>query len=254
LPMSAAALPSGVDLSRGRVIAAGDALPIANAYRLLTHAYATFFEVPSIGGYNPLVSRESLAFSQGMDVPNFYNQPITPEVLAGFEDRAVRYWIVASDSPQKAQLEAMPGMKFLGGELPIRETSNILPYIPRTDRAIYEDMGARPLAFDEKQPQMSLPVRYAGNSMLIQLSGSAGTIAVSVGPSDGWWYRVDGGAWKQSSYKDYRMHIAVEAGSHELEVRYFDARLRSGLRISLIISFLLGMSYLLLPGLRARFS
>ena len=49
------------------------------------------------------------------------------------------------------------------------------------------------------------------------------------------------------------MHIAVEAGSHELEVRYFDARLRSGLRISLIISFLLGMSYLLLPGLRARF-
>jgi len=119
-------------------------------------------------------------------------------------------------------------------------------------RVIFEDMGAKPLAFDEATPQTSLPVRYAGNSMLIPLSGAAGTIGVSVGPSDGWWYRVDGGAWKQSGYKDYRMHIAVEAGSHELEVRYFDARLRSGLRISLIISFLLGMSYLLLPGLRAR--
>jgi hypothetical protein len=265
LPMREAALPWEMNPMRGRVIAAGDVLPITDAYRLYTHAYATFFEVPSIGGYNPLVSRDALAFSQGMDVPNFYNLPITPEVLAGFEDQAVRYWIVAADSPQQAQLEKMPGMKFLGAGLaakpdplgskkpPIHEISNILLYISRGDRAIYEDMGASPLAFDEKQPQTSLPVRYVGNSMLIQLSGSAGTIGVSVGPSDGWWYRVDGAAWKQSSYKDYRLQVAVGAGSHELEVRYFDSRLRTGLCISLIISFLLGLGYLLLPGLRARY-
>jgi hypothetical protein len=242
-----------LDPTLGRAIAVGKELPIADASRFLTHAYSTYYEVPSIGGYNPLVSRASLEFAQGIDVPNFFNLPLTPELVAGFEDRAVRYWIVATDSPQKAQLEAMPGMKYLGGGLAIHEASNILPYISRGDRAIYEDMGAKPLAFDEKQPQMSLPVRYAGNSMLIQLSGSAGTIGVSVGPSDGWWYRVDGGAWKQSGYRDYRMHIAVGVGSHELEVRYFDSRLRSGLRISLIISFLLGLSYWLLPGLRARF-
>ncbi len=87
-------------------------------------------------------------------------------------------------------------------------------------------MGAKPLAFEEATPQASLPVRYEGNSMLIRLSGSAGTIAVSVGPSDGWWYRLDGGAWKQSGYKDYRMQVAVGPGNRELEVRYFDPRLR----------------------------
>jgi len=117
---------------------------------------------------------------------------------------------------------------------------------------VLEDVRAAPIAFDVAAPQTPLPVRYAGNSMLIRLSGSAGTIAVSVGPSDGWWYRVDGGAWKQSGYRDYRLHIPVGPDSRELEVRYFDFELRSGLCISLIISFLLGIGYFLLPGLRAR--
>ena len=241
-----------LDPTLGRTIAVGGQLPIDEAPRFLTHAYSTYYEVPSIGGYNPLVSRASLEFAQGIDVPNFYNLPITPEVVAGFEDRAVRYWIVDAASAQKAQIEKMPGMKFLGEGLPIHETSNVLPHISRVDRVIYEDSGAKPLAFDEAQPQTSLPIRYEGNSMLVKLSGAAGTIAVSVGPSDGWWYRVDGAGWKQSSYKDYRLQVAVGAGSRELEVRYFDSRLRSGLRISLIISFLLGVGYFLLPGLRAR--
>jgi hypothetical protein len=127
-----------------------------------------------------------------------------------------------------------------------------LDYLWQADRAIYEDMGAKPLAYDEANPQSSLPVRYGGNSMLVQLTGTAGTVAVSVGQSDGWWYQVDGTGWKQSGYSDYRLHIPVGAGSRELEVRYFDSRLRSGLGISLIISILLGIGYFLLPGLRAR--
>ncbi len=118
LPMGDAALPADVDLARGRVIAAGDVLPVPDAYRLLTHAYATFFEVPNIGGYNPLVSRESLAFSQGMDVPNFWSLPITPDVLAEFEDRAVRYWIVPTRSARQAELAKMSGMKLLGEGMP----------------------------------------------------------------------------------------------------------------------------------------
>jgi hypothetical protein len=259
LPMVEAGLPSEVDLSRGRVIAAGDVLPLRDAYRLYTHAYATFYEVPSIGGYNPLVSRASLDFSHGMDIPNFWSLPITQDVVTGFGDRAVRFWIVDAKSPQKVQLEAMPGMKFLGaGNAPIPEPLGlkrgalILDYKWQPDRTIYEDLDAKPLAFDEVHPQTSLPVRYAGNSILIRLSGSGGTIAVSVGPSDGWWYRVDGTGWKQSGYRDYRLHIPVRPDSRELEVRYFDSRLRSGLCISLIISFLLGLGYFLVPRFRAR--
>ena len=254
LPTRQTDLPAEVDLTRGRVIAAGNVVPVKTAHLFYTLAYGTFYEVPSIGGYNPLVSRESLAFAQGMDIPNFWNLFISPEALVVFEDRGVRYWIVDPRSPQGKQLGNLSSMKYLGGGLSadFLRIRPVFRYFPNTDRAVYEDMGAKPLAYDEANPQSSLPVRYGGNSMLVQLTGTAGTVAVSVGQSDGWWYQVDGTGWKQSGYSDYRLHIPVGAGSRELEVRYFDSRLRSGLGISLIISILLGIGYFLLPGLRAR--
>ncbi len=97
-----------------------------------------------------------------------------------------------------------------------------MAYVSRGDRAIYEDMDAKPLAFEETTTPTALPVRYEGNSMVIQLSGAAGTVGVSVGPADDWWYRVDQSGWKQSGYSDYRLQIPVVVGSRELEVRYFD--------------------------------
>jgi hypothetical protein len=109
------------------------------------------------------------------------------------------------------------------------------------DRFIFEDAHAQPIAFDEAAPTVARPVRYAGNSMLVQLDGAAGTMAVSVGPTEGWWYRVDGAEWKQSGYSDYRLRVPVGAGSRELEVRYFDPGLREGFCISLAIIALIAI-------------
>ena len=282
LPASRADLPAGMDPAMGRTIAMGVAWPVADAYRFFTHAYGTYYEVPSIGGYNPLVSRGALAFALGIDIPNFWDQPISPEMRAGLEARAVRYWIVEGHSPQAGEIAKLEGMKLLvaAGEASSLAPSGLGSHVMRNtqgfalgspisppwgsgteapstgnfqaDRLIFEDAHAMPIAFDEASPQTALPVRYAGNSMLIQLGGARGTIAVSVGPTDGWWYRVDGAEWKQSGYGDFRLRIPVAAGGRELEVRYFDPELRKGFRMSLLIIGLLIICASLWPRLRRK--
>ena len=90
----------------GGQFAAGNVVHVAEG-RAISYtplAYGTFYEVPSIGGYNPLVSRASLDFSHGMDVPNFWSSFISTEALTVFEDRGVRYWIVDPRSPQGRNL------------------------------------------------------------------------------------------------------------------------------------------------------
>jgi hypothetical protein len=232
LPISGAGLPAGMDPALGRVIALDDHVPVADAYRFFTHAYGTWFEVPSLGGYNPLVSSERLNFGMGLDVPNVYDRPITPEVRAELESRAVRYWVVDPNSSRRAEVEALDGLKLLGaGSGPYGYAEGAYPL----DRLIYEDMRAEPVAFAVATPNVALAVRYVGNSMLIRLDGGAGMVAVSVGPTDGWWYRVDGGAWKNPDYRDLRLYIPVSENGRELEISYFDPRLRTGFCISLII-------------------
>jgi len=106
LPTSANSLPPGMDPDLGRVIAIDNLLPEASSQRFLTHCYATFFAVPSLGGYDPLVSPEALQFALGLDFPNVFSGTITPEVRQKLAERSVRYWIVDPRSPQLLQVEA----------------------------------------------------------------------------------------------------------------------------------------------------
>ena len=255
-------LPAGIDPTLGRVITIGHDLPVATAYQHLTHAYATYYEVPSLGGYDPLVSKASLEFALGLDVPNFYDQPVTLGLLAASESRAVRYWVVDADAvsllTDGGALDGLRGFKILGPGWqfrfpqpapPITAGSQLTPpwagqRIESKDpldrnRLIFEDTLAQPMAFATATPTVALPLRYVGNSMLIGLSGAAGQIAVSVGPTDGWWCRVDGGRWERADYHDFRLYIDVAEKSRELEIRYFDPQLRLGVRYSLIIIGLL---------------
>jgi hypothetical protein len=253
LPTSNAALPAGMDPTLGRVIAIDDHVPVRDAYRYFMYAYGTYFEVPSLGGYNPLVSRRRLEFSLGLDVPNVFVKTITPEVRAQLEARAVRYWIVDPDSPRRAEVEKLDGVKLLGvgGETDYLAPSGLNPMMAKTQgvalgylispfqgsRAnaatpttsssplIYEDTRAEPMAFDAAAPLVALPLRYAGNSMLIQLDHDS-LVAVSAGPTDGWWYRVDGGDWQKPDYRDDHLFIRVSSDNRQLEVRYRDPWLR----------------------------
>jgi hypothetical protein len=98
------------------------------------------------------------------------------------------------------------------------------------------------MAFVTSAPEAALPIQYAGNSMLIQLSGAGGIVAVSVGPTDGWRFSVDGGPWGMADYHDDRLYIPVREKSRVLEVSYFDPRLRLGIFIFLIIIILGGIA------------
>jgi hypothetical protein len=229
LPTSNNPLPAGMDPGRGRVIAIDNYLPEADSYRFLTHAHSTFFKMPSLGGYDPLVGRERLRFALGTDFPNVFYKPITPEIRQKLDALAVRYWIVDPRSPRLQEVEGIKGLRQLVAE---------------PDRVIFENMQALPLVYSANDPATPCPMTYAGNSILIPLEHASSPLEISVGPTDGWWYRIDRGPWRKPVYVDNRLKIDFPAGSQRLEVTYFDARFRNGLRLSFYLLLLLG---LLLP-------
>ena len=226
LPTSDNPLPPGMDARLGRVIAIDIILPEAASYRFFTHCHGTFFAVPSLGGYNPLVGVAQLRFSLGLDFPNVFPDPITPAVRQKLEARSVRYWMVDPASPQAAEVEALPGLRLLASE---------------KDRLVFEDPQAAPLAYSSADPTKPCALTYSGNSLLIPLDGVVAPVEVSVGPTDGWWFRIDQGPWLRPVDEDDRLKIDFPTSGRLLEISYFDPRFREGLRLSLTFLIFLGL-------------
>jgi len=224
LPTSSNPLPPGMDPQLGRVIAIDNLLPEAASYRFFTHAHGTYFAVPTLGGYNPLVSRDRLRFALGLDFPNVFYGPITPEIRAQLDARAVRYWIVDPRSPQLHDVEGLDGLKLLASE---------------PDRMVFEDMQASPLVYSSIAPTTPVPLNYAGNSILIPLSKAVSPVEISLGPTDGWWYRIDHGPWLRPVDEDDHLKIGFPASSQLLEVSYFDPSFRKGLHLSFYLIVIL---------------
>jgi hypothetical protein len=230
---SKTALPSGTDSAlslmdarRGRVIAIDDHLPEAQSSRFFTHAYSTFFQVPSLGGYDPLVGRDQLVWALGLDFPNVFTGKITPEVRKQLEARAVRYWIFDSHSPEIHEVDGPRGFR-------AREWT--------PDRMILEDMMAAPLVYSETDPTKPCALTYLGNSILIPLNQTISPLEISVGPTDGWWYRIDDGPWLRGVYQDDRLQAEFPPSAKLLEVSFFDARFREGFLVSGYLSVLLAL-------------
>jgi hypothetical protein len=234
LPTSDNPLPPGMDPRLGRVIAIDNLLPEAASYRFFTHAHGTFFGVPSLGGYDPLVSRERLNFALGLDFPNVFDGPVTQAVRRKLDARAVRYWIVDPRSPQLNEIERLDGFRLRASE---------------PDRLVIEDTRASPIVYSATDPATPCAFTYSGNSILIPLSRTASPLEISVGPTDGWWYRIDHGPWLRPVDENDRLKIGFLPSGRLLEISYFDSRFRNGLRLSayllLFLGLLLTASYLL---------
>jgi hypothetical protein len=236
LPTSDNPLPPGMDPRLGRVIAIDNLLPEASSYRFYTHCHGTFFDVPSLGGYDPLVGRDQLRFALGLDFPNVFYGAITPEIREQLDTRAVRYWIVDPRSSQLQEVESLGGLNLLASE---------------PDRVVFEDTQAAPLVYSATDPATPRTMTYSGNSILIPLSHATSPMEISVGPTDGWWYRIDQGPWLRPAYENDRLKIDFQTSDRLLEISYFDSRFREGLRLSVYFLFVLGM-LIFLGGLLAR--
>jgi len=228
LPSSASPLPPGMDPHLGRTVTISDDLPDAEAYRYASHAYSTVYAFPSLGGYDPLVGLRQIEFSFYLDYPNFCRGVITPDFQKDFESRAVRYWIVDARSSQLTAIESLPGMK---------------PIDRDASRLIFEDINASPIAFATDAPTTACPVTYSGNSMLIGVGGITSELKVSAGPTDGWWYRMDRGAWLRPTYQDGWLTLPPTPSARLAEISYFDPRFREGLWLS---AFLLAVAAILI--------
>jgi hypothetical protein len=226
LPTSRNPLPPGIDPQLGRVVAIDNILPEAASYRLLTHCYGTFFAVPSIGGYDPLASADALRFGLGLEFPNVLYARVTPDLRQSLNDRAVRYWLVDPQSPRLQEIESLPGLKLLDAA---------------PDRVIFENTQAAPLAYSASNPTTACALTYAGNSILIPIGSANSPLEISVGPTDGWWYRIDGGRWQKPVYRDNRLALSYVSPARLVEISYFDARFERGLALSACLFFVVGL-------------
>ena len=228
-------LPKGLDRRFGRVITVGDDIDQSVAGYFFTRAYATYFAFPSIGGYNPLVRQDILSYSLNIDYPNICTDKITPDYAKSAEAKCVRYWIFDTNSAHFAESKTIPQFRAI-------DTT--------PERVIYEDPQAALLVCCQATPQIPRLFTYAGNSMLIPLDGATSPVTVSVAPTDGWWYRIDGGGWHRAVDKDERLIIPIRPGDKKLEVTYFDARFWAALKLSAGLAVVLVA--LLLKGPRFR--
>jgi hypothetical protein len=220
LPTSDNPLPPGMDPRLGRVIAIGNLPPEASSYRFFTHGHSTFFDMPSLGGYDPLVGRAQLRFALGLDFPNVFYGPITPAIREQLDAKAVRYWIVDPRSPRLQQVEGFQGLKLLASE---------------PDRMVFEDTQASPLVYSATDPATPCAMTYSGNSILIPLNHAAAPVEISTGPTDGWWYRIDRGPWLRPDHQNDRLKVDFRTSDRLLEISYFDSRFGEGLRLSIYL-------------------
>jgi len=225
-PASTNPLVPGMDPLRGRVASFGNDLPKSYDGSYLTHLYATYFAFPSLGGYNPLVGGEQLSHALYLDFPNFCTGTITRDFQEEFESRAVRYWIVDPHSTQFTDMKTLPGFKLLDAG---------------PDRVIFEDTLASPVVFSAAAPAVPCVMRYAGNSLLIQLDHVSSPVEISVGPADGWWYRIDHGPWLKPVYENEHLKVDFGSSVQLLEISFFDPRFWGGMRGSFALLLLLGV-------------
>jgi hypothetical protein len=226
LPASFNPVLPGMDPRLGRVATFGDDLPESLSYLYLTHAYATYYAFPSLGGYNPLVGGEQLSWALYLDFPNVCTGTLTPDFQKDFEARSVRYWIVDPHSSHFAEAKRLPGLRQM------EATPN---------RVVFEDTQAEPLVYAKAAPTVPCPMSYSGNSMLISLDGTKTPVEISVAPADGWWYRIDRGPWLKPTYQNNRLEVAFGPSARMLEVSYFDPRFREGLVMSCWLMVLLAL-------------
>jgi len=226
LPSSQIPLPSGVDTANWRVIAAGDA-PYGSGYRYLSLGFATYFGVPSLGGYDPLVTYDRLDFALGLDYPNVYREQMTPDMRKKFESRGVRYWIVYEKSMRQLGLVGIvPGARAMGAD---------------GERLVVMDTQASPLVYSAGDPTRPVSFTYSGNSILIPVDHTTAPVEISMGPTDGWWYRIDHGRWLKAVYQNDRLEINFGVSSHEIEISFFDARFYQGLYLSVYLAIVMGL-------------
>ena len=232
LPSSTSPLPAAMDSRLGRAATFDDGICAQLTSYYFSHAHATYFAFPSLGGYNPLVGRETLVYALYLDFPNICMDPLTPDVQKDFENRSVRYWIIDTRSSQFQRAQKLPGLRQI----------DAAPY-----RVIFEDPQASPLVYTVAAPTVPLPMSYSGNSLLISLQGVTSPVAVSLGPTDGWWYRIDHGPWLQpvDQHDPLKLILPVDATGRQLEVSFFDPRFWDGLKWSACLLLPLGLLLIL---------
>jgi hypothetical protein len=212
-----------IDPNRGRVVSLGLFLGVSTDFdRYLAKNYGTIYQVPQLGGYDPLVGRDQSDFGLGLNEENIFYYEITPQVREQLNERAVRYFVI-----KKEKYEGLDGPGF--------KDTRILNSDP--GRLTLENLQAAPLAMSSLGRE--LPVEYQGNSLIVHLSGGDDQVGVSLSKTDGWWYRIDHSSWHQPEYNDYRVWCRGTFHGSLLEVRYFNRPFRQGLEISAMLLALL---------------
>jgi hypothetical protein len=186
----------------------------------------------SLGGYDPIASKEAVQAACEMTYESLLPQELSTETLDRLSHWSVRYIIAENNDRTAREMARFPQLAARG-----RIGSELF---------CYENNAATPFAFFPEQGNAALPIIFSGNKIVITANHKSGLLKVSVVNQPGWMVSFDGGKFEKVEYptNDSQLQIPVPANTQCVIIKYSPPLLKEMLYMSMCLIALQGLVWI----------
>jgi hypothetical protein len=203
-------------LKQGRVVTYRVKEEPSEWSRYLTFNFATLYGYTHLGGYNPLISKDTQNLTFGLNYSNVIEQEIDAQALAYLNKWSVRYIITDGE---KKELEEFP---------------SLVKVFTGNDVIIYENLLAYPLVYIENDFEKEIDFDFGINQIKIRPNTQEEkTLIVNVAPLPGYRYYFDSNKKQNFAVevsKNEPLKITLPGKVEEVTVYYKNESFLSGIR------------------------
>ncbi|MEE8525506.1 MAG: hypothetical protein V3T72_16340 [Thermoanaerobaculia bacterium] len=199
--------------------------------RFLVFDYATLAGAHHLGGYDPLVARETLDLALGLEYSNIFRWELSTEMLDYLSSWSVRFLLVPENDSLQAVLEGFPQLRLAHRDGGVE---------------VWENAAALPFAFFGGDDDITArEVEWTARGVRVHTAGRGGLLRVTVAPLTWQEWSADGEDMGAVGYDEARrVAVEVPAGTREVEIRYVDVPFRAG--VGIFAGFVLSVTATLL--------
>jgi hypothetical protein len=177
-------------------------------YKYFTFSFATLFGYYHFGGYDPLISKQNLKLSLGVQHINVFNGPVSEALLSYLSSWSVKYLITKDSFYNRSQLNRFDQLK-----LKYRD-NNIL---------MYENVSSLPLAYYKDNVQEALKFEFGINEINIYPNNSsAKVIVINVAPLPQFKIYINGIDLGKINPGEVPITISIPPNTKQLKLKYVD--------------------------------
>jgi hypothetical protein len=186
--------------------------------RFLVFDYATLAGAYHLGGYDPLVARETLDLALHLEYSNIFRYELSEAMLAYLSSWSVRFLLVPENDRLREILGSFPQLRLAHRSGGVE---------------VWENAAALPFAFFEGDGDVTAAgVEWTATGVRVATAGRGGLLRVTVAPLTWQVWTADGEDMGAIGYDDSRrVAVEVPAGTRTVEIRYVDVPFRAGVGI-----------------------